>query len=270
MSGPIIDLPLLDQYEEEDTSQDLLAAAGTDGTFTTNTGWNTPAPWSIGGGVASTVNGAANNLYTSTHPLTINMPVWIQYDVVGISSGSYTAYAGGTGAGTARTTSGTYKQRIKTSGDDRFYVVNALNTVGSIDNVIIHPALTYTRNVGSLQGRVQLGDGFTAATIPTMIGGGVRGINNGAVSGKWLQWMSPLAAGTYSFVATIRMPWTALAGFLFDARAGGGTGYLWTTGAALQSGDGTIYVDGVPSTALPTGVYIGRLSAPNARIGCAT
>jgi hypothetical protein len=62
-----------------------------------------------------------------------------------------------------------------------------------------HPAtgLIVTRNAGNLQDYVQCGDGVTPATLPVMIGGGVRGIvSPAAASTALLQHLTLPALGT--------------------------------------------------------------------------
>ena len=107
-------------------------------------------------------------------------------------------------------------------------------------------------NIGSLRGYAQLGDGVTAGTFPVMLGGPVKAGQsfNGS---QYMQWLSPLANGTYTICALankVTGPGTAM--FLLDARAAGGAGYLWYNAAVLEASTGTCYVDEVATTSLST------------------
>lgn len=110
--------------------------------------------------------------------------------------------------------------------------------------------LMVTENMGSLGGTVQCGDGATAGTFPTQRS--PRGASFDG--GDYLQWLSPVANGTYSIIAFVQKMETGAAGrYILDARAGGGTGFFWDSGAGLASSSGTIYVDGLASTTLAYG-----------------
>jgi hypothetical protein len=110
--------------------------------------------------------------------------------------------------------------------------------------------LMVTRNRGSLVGNVVLGDGTTVGTMPTLIGGGRKGMTFGA--GRYLK-QSIVQSGTYSIVTIASRTVTAGSAYLVDARNSGGAGYFWHSGAQLESSSGTIYVDAVPSINPPFG-----------------
>ena len=114
--------------------------------------------------------------------------------------------------------------------------------------------LMVTQNEGTAGGTVQCGDGTTAATFPTQLGL-VNGVGHGvALNGSmYLQYLATLANATYTFQALVSRTTTGT-GYLADARAGGGTGWLLDTGGTLTSSSGTLYVDAAASTALALGV----------------
>lgn len=128
------------------------------------------------------------------------------------------------------------------------------------DDMTLYEQFMYTRNRGLLgqtpaTSRVQVGDGRTAATFPTMLNLTQTPRKGMAFNGsQYAQWMNPLASGTYTFCALVmRTTPGAFTGYLIDARGGGGTGYVYWDGAALASSSGTIYVNDTATTALPYG-----------------
>lgn len=122
------------------------------------------------------------------------------------------------------------------------------------DDWIVYEQFMYTPNAGILGGRVQIGDGRTSTTFPTQLGR-AEGVNGGMRfdGGDYLLWNQALANGTYTFCALMTRGNTT-AKYILDARAAGGTGYIWLSGVpALESSGGTIYVDEAQTTTLNVG-----------------
>jgi hypothetical protein len=112
------------------------------------------------------------------------------------------------------------------------------------------PLIARTPNVGALGSMLQMGDGQLSATYPTRTPNTTAGFSfNGS---QYLQWMAPVTQATFSYCALVMRTGAATA-YLLDARAGGGAGRVYWDGANLQSGDGTMYVDGVAGNVLPYG-----------------
>lgn len=117
-----------------------------------------------------------------------------------------------------------------------------------------------TQNVGqalSAPSYVTVGDGVTAATMPTQLAG-KRGMNfNGA---QYLTAAVNLPNGLYTYVGLVRNKYVnpGAAGYLIDFRAGGGTGYVYHTPSTrvVTAPSGTISVSDVATSTL----YSGSLS----------
>jgi hypothetical protein len=118
------------------------------------------------------------------------------------------------------------------------------------DDLGLIPFVSRTPNLGSAGGRLDMGDGLTPATLPTRTPNTTAGFSfNGS---QYLQWMSPLVLGTYTYCALVMRTGAATA-YLLDARAGGGGGRMYWDGANLQASTGTLYVDDVATNVLPYG-----------------
>lgn len=115
------------------------------------------------------------------------------------------------------------------------------------DDASLQEQFMYTANEGSLKGKVQLGDGRTAATFPAQL----AGRRGWSFNGSGYALLAQPISGTYTFVALLTNRWVTGAKYILDARASGGTGYIWYSGAPqLETSSGTIYVDGIQTTTL--------------------
>ena len=111
-----------------------------------------------------------------------------------------------------------------------------------------------------------VGDGSTAATFPTQLMPRGESLDGG----DYLQVVRTLASSTYTVMLYASNLSAAISEYLFDARAGGGTGYCYLDAASrtLNVSSGTVYVNGIATTTLPRGqhclvVVVGiSLSAP--------
>ena len=113
-------------------------------------------------------------------------------------------------------------------------------------------SVAQTKNLGSLGGTAQVGDGTTVATFPTFLGGGKRGII--LPGSKYLESSNVIASTTATiFLAANRT--AAVTGYLADARASAGTGWILDTAGTLTASAGTLYVDGRASAVLPLGIH---------------
>jgi hypothetical protein len=119
------------------------------------------------------------------------------------------------------------------------------------DDLTRTPHINRTKNAGLLGGAVQLGDGLTPATLPTMIGGGVRGMRFLDTSHQRLALLGTLASSTYSVAFLLKRRTTG--GNLFDARTGGGVGYLYYSAGVLAASSGIVYVEDRATTTLDYG-----------------
>jgi hypothetical protein len=114
------------------------------------------------------------------------------------------------------------------------------------DDLILNPYIARTNNSGSLGGRLDLGDGLTAASSPSQLGrlqcvNGGMGFNGS----QYLQWLSPITSGTFTYCALVqRTEPAAAAHYILDARAGGGTGYVLDNGGGvIATSSGTVAVN---------------------------
>ncbi len=129
-----------------------------------------------------------------------------------------------------------------------------------LTSVSIQEQFMYTANAGGLHGKVQCGDGRTAVTFPTKLPGS-RGFSFDG--GDFFQWMQPVANGTYS--VSMLVQWFGGACYFVDARAGGGSGYLYVNagGVFTVSGGGVVYVNGEPAASIPYGQPVSITLAGN-------
>lgn len=118
------------------------------------------------------------------------------------------------------------------------------------DDVDVREQFLYTENRGSLKGKVQLGDGRTAASFPLMLPL-TQACRKGMLfdGGDYMQWMSPVTSSTFTPCFLVSRA-AAGAAYLLDAGAGGGAGSLQWSGAAMSASTGTVYVDDTATTAL--------------------
>jgi len=270
MNNLWIDVPLLSWYREEDPSRSTLLNGDFEGGIgpppaswteanvvgTREAGHRTGGAGSYVGQVAYDGSHATGELYQSG--LVIGAP----YRLDGWARGDGAAnpkYSDSGGAGVWTGTSSALWQQFTTgqfiAAGGYHYLFGQSLAAGRLvqwDDLVLTPFVARTRNRGLLGGGLQLGDGLAAATFPTFVGGGKRGI---ALNGsQYLQWLAAIPNGTYTWYALLtRTSAGTNSAFLLDTRAGGGTGYIWWNGTALESSSGTLYVNGVASTALPYG-----------------
>lgn len=142
---------------------------------------------------------------------------------------------------------------IATTSTAAFYLhcANLANTVYvEFDDFQAIPFINRTPNVGSLGGRLDMGNGINPPTLPSRTPNTTAGFSfNGS---QYLQWMSPVTTNVFSYCALVMRTGAATA-YLLDARAGGGAGRVYWDGANLQTDSGTLYVDDAAGNVLPYG-----------------
>ena len=123
------------------------------------------------------------------------------------------------------------------------------------DDLSLQEQFMYTANRGVLGGKVQVGDGRTVGTFPTMLNTTKtprKGVNN--IAFTYLTRTTPLTSGVYTVVALVQKMAAINQRYLLDCRDSGGTGWIATdAGGVLISSSGTIYVNDVPSATLNFG-----------------
>ena len=166
-----------------------------------------PAGWtqvnSVATRVAGTRTGGSGSFvgqigYDGSHAL------GRMYQMVAISGAGYVWDAWGQGDGVANPvllnagggtlwtgTTGAWQHVVQAFTADGLgpYLAGKNLAAGNVvqwDDAQLVPQLNVTRNQGLLQGTVQCGDGLTPATLPTMIGGGRRGIKTAAADHVYL------------------------------------------------------------------------------------
>jgi len=132
-----------------------------------------------------------------------------------------------------------------------------------VDNLSVQEQFLYTRNRGLLAqtpqtSRVQLGDGRTAASFPTMLPLTVACRKGMAFNGsQYAEIPTPIPNGTYTLCFLITRESTA-GQVLLDCRQSAGTGFFYfDLGTGNLSGSsGTTYVDDVATRVNPCGPLI--------------
>ncbi len=158
-----------------------------------------------------------------------------------------------------------------------FLIKRASGTWVEFDDIQIIPMLARTKNTGSINSLCQLGNGYTASSFPSSIGGGQRGMVFASASSQVLQVYQTFVSGTYTVcIHFMNLNPLANNGYIFDARDLGGVGYsLLTPGNifGLSSGVGylngrllTTGVDVVPYGSINTLVCTGMTLASTSKI----
>ena len=125
-----------------DKSQGAPGALGAElvvnGSFAVDADWIKEPGWSISGGQATKVAGAAGSLYQGAPAMVQGRLYQITFSVTGYSAGTLTPFCRGT-VGTGVTANGTYTQRL-IAGADSAYAINffaGATFAGSIDNISV-------------------------------------------------------------------------------------------------------------------------------------
>lgn len=273
MSSPtaLIDLPLYDMYWADQgsnllTNGDFEGAAGppptgwTEGscTATRQAGTRTNGTGSYVGQaayLATATGGMSQNILTSGRRYRFSM--WGYSDGTAVP-GIYHSGTGWPWYGVASAGWQYSGELILNAAATDFRLWSAAQAPGTkvqFDDAVVYEQFMYTANRGVLGGKVQVGDGRTAASFPTMLNP-TKTPRKGMSfdGGDYLIYPNVLANGTYTacFLAMRTTP-GAFTGYLIDARAGGGTGYMYWDGAALASSSGTLYVNDTATTAMSYG-----------------
>jgi hypothetical protein len=143
---------------------DGLQQIAVNGDFATDTGWTKGAGWTIAAGVA-TATGAISTAISQVP--TISLVAGQAYSVVytiTASAGTLTASLGGQ-AGTARSTSGTYREVIIAAATTPIAFTGAGFT-GTLDNVSITPAVSGVKTLIPVSGYTINGTSLTFASAP--------------------------------------------------------------------------------------------------------
>jgi hypothetical protein len=270
MSQPLIDLALQDMYWA-DQGSNLLTNPGFE------TGGNPPTGWTqlnaidtteTGASPASTGTKIGQIAYDGSHALgymyqgiglpdgrRVHATGWGRTD--GVSSCSFAFDSAVAACAPITTTTWTARESIGVlSGGNFFYLmVSSLAAAryAQWDDVSVYEQFMYTRNRGSLGGKVQVGDGRTSTTYPTMLN--LNKATQKGMSfdgGDHLLWTPIIPNDTYTMVALVTED---VVGdyFLIDARASGGTGWVQFGSGSLAASSGTLYVDDIPSISLTSG-----------------
>ncbi len=138
--------------------------------------------------------------------------------------------------------------------------LRANGAAGSADfaAISVYELKRATKNWGTAAGApayVIVGDGFTAASMPTQLAG-KRGLNfNGS---QYITAAVNLPNGAYTYISLVRhtLNATGTTEYLSDFRAGGGTGYVYDNDATrvVTVSSGTVSVNGVSTTTLQNGM----------------
>ena len=120
-------------YEEQQFYFDGLV---TNGTFDADTNWTKGTGWTISGGVATKTAGTQANL-TQSSGLTIGKAYMVTFTITAYTAGNFIPYLGSTGAGTARTSTGTFSEVIVCAGTSDTIIVANSAASGSVDNVSV-------------------------------------------------------------------------------------------------------------------------------------
>lgn len=275
MLPPLLDL-LLSDTSWQDNSIELL----TNGNFETGgsppTGWSaslitaTTQPGTRTGGSGSYVAqlafdgvNALGQIYENALGATgrrFHTGGWYRTDGVGL--GRY-LLGSGTSYDLAASVPWASFDKVASCAGDTNYRLQADNLAAGrwaqYDDVSVQEQFLYTRAQGLLcqtpaTSRVVCGDGRTAATFPGQLGV-AQGVQMGvSLNGsQYLQYLTPIPSGTYTVCFLVSRATAPGGEFLFDARTGGGAGFLWWNGATLAASSGTIYVDEQATTTLPIG-----------------
>ena len=185
MNGPLLDLPLLSYFFEEDASRSLLVDGNMEAV-----GY---AAWIARGG--STVSKQTGTPHTPTQCLRTTCPGGYAgaRNTAAVIGGTfhYIGYLRGDGAGTsipkvydgggvllATGTNSNAWQLVDTYATAATPYLDLVSMSASgyveFDDWLVNPLIVRTRNVGLLGGSVQLGDGVTPAHFPTMLRKGMR------------------------------------------------------------------------------------------------
>jgi hypothetical protein len=139
-----------------------------------------------------------------------------------------------------------------TSGNTIYLYCNNLvaGRYVEFDDTTLIPFYARTPNLGSLRTAVQLGNGVTPSSLPTLLTG-TRGFQLSAASAQTFQWYQALSNGTYTVALTFSHTNSPAGnGYIFDARDSGGAGYaLIGPGAVLSQSTGVTYLNGRPISA---------------------
>lgn len=107
------------------------------GTFATDTIWTKGTGWTIGSGVAScdgTQGGTTDLSQAST--IKIGQTIIVTFEITAFTAGTVTPF-GGTAAGTARSSVGTFTENIVVTGSETFILQGDASFIGSVDNVTV-------------------------------------------------------------------------------------------------------------------------------------
>ena len=132
------------------------------------------------------------------------------------------------------------------------------------DDLSLQEQFMYTRNRGLLgqtpaTQRVQVGDGRTAASFPTMLNltqSPRKGMSFDGAN-QYLQYNTPIPSGTYTFcMLAQRGNVGASSRLILDCRASGGSGDIYLSAGLSQviaDGGGTVYMDNVAAPDMSLG-----------------
>ncbi len=107
----------------------------TNGDFSSGTGWNQNANWSISGGVAIADGTSSNDINQGTLSAVIGKKYLISFDVVSLSQGTFLAKIGGVGV--VGNAVGSFSATVTATSTDRLRIVAQSNAIGTIDNVSV-------------------------------------------------------------------------------------------------------------------------------------
>ena len=140
----------------------------TNGTFDTDTGWTKGTGWSISGGVASCdgtqVSGTNLNAPGGGGLLTVGKPYLVTFDITSYTSGSIYQRVGSGGAGTSRSSIGTFSEVGVAQTNGEFLFTASSDFIGSIDNISVREINPLSVSI-QMDGRMTYADENTTQTV---------------------------------------------------------------------------------------------------------
>ena len=211
--------------------------------------WTAASNWTIDGDKATADGSSTGNLVQTLANVVVGKTYKIQYNVSNYSAGVLRFYYGGVFTA-FKSANGSYSETIIATSTDATLTTSISSTfAGSVDNIVVqelkHDATNLMLNAGAYQSANPL---ITSTKSMEFDGtDDFLRINStiGSITGSISFWVKPDSLGTDRY--------------LYDARGVGNTGvgyaYLNNSSSIVSVSSGTVYVNGIASTSITTGVW---------------